>query len=121
MIQIWLLSPLATRDANGQHGCCQEVSKRIGKFAARELVRTEEWCSEDRADADFLSSVQFLHRTGVRGHGVTPKLMLFLKQNYFGMVQVDGTMMFGPIRFEVGLDFPSFWVVLLFQPKPCKT
>ncbi|CAK9030788.1 Hypothetical protein SCF082_LOCUS19352 [Durusdinium trenchii] len=36
----------------------EDVSKRISKFAARELSRTEDWCTEDRADADFLSSVQ---------------------------------------------------------------
>lgn len=40
------------------HQCLKDVSKRISKFAARELSRTEDWCTEDRADADFLSSVQ---------------------------------------------------------------
>jgi len=34
------------------------VSKRISKSATRQLARSEDWCSEDCADADFLSSVQ---------------------------------------------------------------
>eukprot|EP00434_Breviolum_minutum_P013232 symbB.v1.2.011656.t2/scaffold789.1/size230748/17 len=36
----------------------EEVSKRISKSATRQLARSEDWCSEDCADADFLSSVQ---------------------------------------------------------------
>lgn len=36
----------------------EDMSKRISKFATKELARPEDWCSEDRADVDFLSSVQ---------------------------------------------------------------